>query len=208
MKYSIPALAILFCLICPAFADFSFFDTPVTPAPTVQAAPATPETTAVSTPVTSVGSASAVATSSATSLTPAPAVATAVSTSTAAATAETQQQPVVVPVVVKKYPVASVDMINEYSKSHKKLSKDMLMGLLAGKVKMGMDTDAVKLIYGDPYRSLDRMDSKDRPVSVLIFNIGPGDNCTIVGVKNGKVVAFDTNCSAKDADSMVEQLIK
>ena len=180
---------------CTGYADVldDYFSSPKpTPAPVaspepVAVKPATVEAVAVKPPATS--------------------EATKIITLEASVTPEVKAVPVIIKKTVK-YPVASSEDMFSYFMNNKKLSKYMKK-VMAGRADTGMNSDMLSMIYGEPYRKVEKQLKKNNIEVWVIDNSekNPEDRSyTIIGLKDDKVVSMDNHSATHDADKTINDL--
>ena len=147
-----------------------------------------------------------------------PVTAAAVSTQEQKLSTETAASPEVLPIaaapVVEKKTarsVASIQTIVEYFGENEKLARAFMKKVLAGKPEIGMNSEMLSLIYGDPLRKIQRKVKDDIVEIWVIENCKPNEkerSYTVIGLKNDKVLSIDNYSKDADVEKMIKEMTK
>ena len=106
-----------------------------------------------------------------------------------------------------KYPVASIEKINEYFKFHDKFIKDYMAKVIAGDPIIGMNREMLALIYGDPLRQVEKK-IKNNVIEVWVMEGNDPGTYILIGLKDHKVEMIDDYSASKDPSGMLKELSK
>lgn len=110
-----------------------------------------------------------------------------------------------------KYPVASIDKINEYFRSHKELIRKYMCKVISGNPKIGMNSDMLALTYGEPVKKINKKANESIVEVWVVQNENKESkeaSYTIIGLKDDIVVAFDSHSKDQDPGKIFTEMSK